>query len=51
MAAQQQFPFNPANPKNSAVTSTSVPAADITNARIIEMAKMGLDDEIVIAKK
>jgi hypothetical protein len=45
--AQQNFPYSPA----SASTTRSVGnPSDLTNARVVEMTKIGLDDDIIIAK-
>jgi hypothetical protein len=50
--SQQQFANNSANhAKISAQTQTAVvQVSDITNTRVIEMTKLGLDDEIIMAK-
>lgn len=35
---------------NGQTQATSAPGSEITNARVIEMSKLGLDDDIIIAK-
>ncbi len=50
--AQQQFAANqPTSPASGNRNQpTSVDATSITNTRVIEMSKLGLDDDIIIAK-
>src|SRR5882724_12045541 len=45
--AQQQFPYNPASGSTPKSVGSS---ADLTNVRVIELTKIGLDDDIIIAK-
>ena len=47
--SQQQFPYNPASPSPQRAASTAQ-GSDITNARVVEMTKIGLDADIIIAK-
>src|SRR5208283_4388970 len=50
--AQQQIAANrPAPPSTAGPKDTSVvPGSVITNSRVVELSKLGLDDDIVIAK-
>lgn len=46
----QESPPSPAGSSVPAVTQPEVSAAKITNARIVQMTKMGLDDDVIIAR-
>ena len=48
--SQQQFPYNPAASSSAQKQSALVQTSDITNARVVEMTKLGLAEEIIIAK-
>lgn|SRR5208283_595916 len=44
------FAQNPAAPNTTSTTTTTSANSDMTDARVVELSKMGLDDEIIIAK-
>lgn len=47
VVSAQQFPYNPVS--GSAPKSVGN-SSDLTNVRVVEMTKIGLDDDIIIAK-
>jgi len=48
--AQTQQATAPVVSSTPAMTQPSAPSSKITNARVVEMTKLGLDDEIIIAR-
>ena len=49
-AQTQQSAPPPIAPGTLAMVQSSAPSSTITNARVIEMAKLGLDDDVIIAR-
>lgn len=49
-AQTQQSPPPPVASGTPAMTQSSAPSSKITNTRVVEMAKLGLDDDIIIAR-
>lgn len=49
-AHPQQSAPPPVEPGTSTTTQTTSSATKITNARVVEMTKMGLDDDVIIAR-